>query len=168
MDYVKSSTDYVSQTTTRTVDSFKTFLAGNGVISTAAGITIGFATATFVKSFVADVIMPLIFLLLVNVVSRINKKGGSFFEKFLANKEFRFTNFVSEFVTWILIIIAAFLILDLFVRKYLVAQNVQSTASGNVFAPQVVPQPPVPQPPPSKVKEEYIQSTYPNWQGSPW
>ena len=166
MDYVKQSSDYVTQTTARTVDSFKSFLAGNGVISTAAGITIGFATATFVKSFVADVIMPLIFLLVVNIITRINKKGGSFFEKFLANKEFRFTNFVSEFVTWILILIAAFLILDLFVRKYLVSQNVSSVSTGgNVFAPP----PQVPTiVPPVRVKEEYGQSTYPNWQGSPW
>lgn len=166
MDYVKQSSDYVTQTTARTVGSFKSFLASNGVISTAAGITIGFATATFVKSFVADVIMPLIFLMVVNIVSRINKKGGSFFEKFLANKEFRFTNFVSEFITWILIIVAAFLILDLFVRKYLVAQNVPATG-GNVFAPPPAAVPSV-VPPPPKVKEEYAQSTYPNWQGSPW
>jgi large-conductance mechanosensitive channel len=108
--------------------SFKDFIVKNGVVSTAASITIGFATATFVKSFVADVIMPVIFLIIVSGVSHVNKGTSKFFSQFLANKEFHFTNFVSELVTWIMIILAAFLILDLVVRKTL-AKSFVSTES---------------------------------------
>lgn len=99
--------------------SFKQFIIENGIISVSAGITVGFATATFVKSFVADVVMPLIFMVLVNVVGRVNSGASSFMSKFLAAKEFRFVNFVSELLTWILIIFAAYLILQLIVVKYL-------------------------------------------------
>jgi len=114
--------------------SFKEFIVKNGVISTAASITIGFATATFVKSFVADVVMPLIFLVIVGGVSKVNKSSGTFISQFLSSKEFKFTNFVSELITWILIVVAAFMVLDLVVRKTLGNAPITS-APPTVFGP---------------------------------
>lgn len=114
--------------------NFKEFIVKNGVVSTAAAITIGFATATLVKSIVSDVIMPVIFLLLVRGVGRLNRNVGGFFAQFLATKHFRFTNFVSEAITWVLIVMAAFLVLDLVVRKTL-GNAVTSPAPQNVFSP---------------------------------
>lgn len=99
--------------------NFKEFIVKNGVVSTAASITIGFASATFIKSFVADVIMPLVFIVIVGGLKHVNKETSRFFSQFLSSKELRFTNFASELVTWVLIIVAAFLVLDLVVRKTL-------------------------------------------------
>lgn len=135
--------------------SFKEFMVKNGILATAASITIGFATATFVKSFVADVVMPLVFLILVGGTSRISKDTGNFFSRFLASKEFRFTNFASEMITWVLIILSAYLVLEM-VRKYLKYQNVSAPIQSNPFAPQQqMPQPIVLIKPPTGVKEEY-------------
>jgi len=145
-------------------DSFKGFIVKNGVISTAASITIGFATATFIKSFVADIVMPAVFLVMVGGVGKINHKTGSFISQFLADREFKTTNFVSELITWILIIIASFIVLDVFVRKTMSMQSTpqSAVAPSNPF----VPRPPVQQqqqqpqlqqrlPSAKRVQEEY-------------
>lgn len=100
------------------VPSFAQFIANNGILAASAGITIGFATATFVKSFVADVIMPVIFLLVLTV----NKKASGFVGHFLSSKELRFTNFISELITWVLIIGVAFLTIEL-IRKHLLNKS---------------------------------------------
>lgn len=119
--------------------SFVEFMIKNNVVATTAGITIGFATATFVKSFVSDVIMPLLFLLIVGGSSKLSAKTSSFFGQFLHDKEFRFTNFVSELVTWIVIIVCAYLIIDLVVLKALnktsMVQLVQQSNPFNVQQP---------------------------------
>ena len=119
------------------MSSFKDFISNNGIIATTAGITIGFATATFVKSFVADVVLPIVFLALVSGTGKVSSSTSSFFSKFLSNKEFLFTNFISEFITWIAIVLIAWLVLDL-VYKYVNANGsgFKMPAMGNPFAPK--------------------------------
>ena len=111
--------------------SFTKFIADNGILATSAGITIGFATATFIKSFIADVIMPLIFL----AIFSLSKKTGGFVGSFLASKELRFTNFVSELITWLFIILAAYIIIELIRRS--IRNSVSSSAPKNPFMPPV-------------------------------
>jgi large-conductance mechanosensitive channel len=113
--------------------SFSKFITDNGILAASAGITIGFATATFVKSFVADVIMPVIFLAIVAV----NKNASGFVAKFLASTNLRFTNFVSELVTWILIVITVFFIINL-IRKQL--QTTPTAQPATTFANPMLPQ----------------------------
>lgn len=140
------------------MSSFKSFIVDNGVLSTTAGITIGFATATFVKSFVADVILPIIFLIMVKATGKVSKDTSGFFSRFLSKKEFMFTNFISETITWLLIVLVAFLVLDAvyvhyiknkpiisqeaMVKPFQVTQEFLKTI--NPFAPP--PQVPVPPP----------------------
>jgi len=110
--------------------SFKGFITQNGIIATAAGITIGFATATFFKSLVADMILPVFFMILVKGTGKVSTGTGNFFAQFLSNKGFRFTNFVSELITWILIILAAWLIINL-INKYIMKNvRMQHTRAG--------------------------------------
>lgn len=113
--------------------NFAEFVTSNGILAATAGITIGFATATFIKSFVSDVILPVIFL----VILAINRKTGGFVAKFLASKEFRFTNFISEFITWILILLTAYLIIEQ-TRKYLISSKMtDSNKQMNLFGMQI-------------------------------
>ena len=106
-------------------ESFSDFISQNGIVATTAGITIGFATATFVKSLAADIFMPLIFMALAKSTGK-----ASFFAKFLTNKEFLFTNFVSELITWVLIVLTAWVVLDV-AYKYLL--NTSSSVSMPAF-----------------------------------
>ena len=110
------------------MDSFSDFVANNGILAAAAGITIGFATATFVKSLVSDIIIPVIFLVIVSI----SKNTGGFVSKFLNSKELRFTNFVSELITWVLIVVAAYLVIDA------IRRNIKSKAMTQVQAPAAV------------------------------
>lgn len=113
--------------------SFTKFIADNGILATSAGITIGFATATFIKSFIADVIMPLIFL----AIFSLSKKTGGFVGSFLSSKELRFTNFVSELITWLFIILAAYIIIELIRRSIRNSVSSSSSAPKNPFMPPV-------------------------------
>ena len=108
--------------------SFKDFVAQNGIVATTAGITIGFATATFVKSLVADVVMPVIFMILVKSTGK-----ASFFSKFLSDKEFLFTNFVSEFITWILIVLTAWIVLAVAFKYLSSATSISLPTMSNPF-----------------------------------
>ena len=114
--------------------SFRDFITQNGIISTTAGITIGFATASFVKSFVADIIMPIIFLILVKATGKVSSTTSGFFAKFLSNKEFLFTNFVSELITWVVIVLTAWLVLDLVYRYVIMQDKIKLPVIANPFA----------------------------------
>lgn len=105
------------------MSDFKSFLINNGVISVTAGITMGIATATFVKSFVADIILPVIFLVLVKGSSTVSKDASGFFSKFLSKKDFLFVNFISELITWVLIVMTALIILKVVYNHYIMQQK---------------------------------------------
>lgn len=113
------------------MSSFVDFISDNGILATSAGITIGFATATFIKSFVADVVIPVIVL----VVYKFNSNGGKFVGRLVANKELHFANFVSEMITWVLIIVASFFIIDA-IRTRLVTRRPGPPTSGVFMPPQ--------------------------------
>lgn len=113
------------------MSSFVEFISDNGILATSAGITIGFATATFIKSFVADVVIPTIILL----VFKLSKSSGKFVSGFVANKELHFTNFVGELITWALIVVSAFLIINA-IRKHLLKTPSKPVVAGsNPFVP---------------------------------
>lgn len=94
------------------MSDFKSYLVQNGVIPVTAGITIGFATVTFIKSLVADLVLPLVFLVIVKGTGAVSKDASGFFGRFLTKKDFLFTNFVSELITWLLIVVVALVILN--------------------------------------------------------
>lgn len=101
-------------------DDFKDFLIRNGIVTTAAAITIGIASATFIKGFVADIMMPAFYfvvgkLLLQNVSNRMYKSVTDIFGD---KAEFNFDGFLKDFVTWGFIVFAAFLIIEYVVRRW--------------------------------------------------
>ena len=140
------------------MSDFKSFLVNNGVIASTAGITIGFATATFVKSLVADIVLPSIFLL-ISKGSGVVSKDGSFLTKFLAKKEYMFTNFISETITWIFIVLTAFFLLNFFYDHYIKNKPIisQETLSKPFsVAQEFFKMPQAPPPPPPPPKREYF------------
>lgn len=120
------------------MSDMKSFLIQNGIIATTAGITIGFATATFVKSFVSDVILPVIFMVVVKGTGTVSKDTSSFFSRFLSKKEFLFTNFISETITWLAIVLLSYVILQGIYTNYIRKPNTPGVAQefSNPFAPK--------------------------------
>ena len=84
-------------------NNMKKFIIDNGIIGTAAGVCIAIATKDVVQSFVNDVIMPSIYLLLVSM-------NVAYFSKSLSSKHsVDFPHFVNQFVSWIFVTIITFL-----------------------------------------------------------
>jgi large-conductance mechanosensitive channel len=105
------------------VNDFKSFLVSNNIIGIAAAMTIGIASAGFIKSFVSSVLMPAVYLvigkiILQNVNSKLYKGVANIFGD---KAEFDFDTFVKELLTWVFIIIGAYLIMDFVVRRWLLA-----------------------------------------------
>ena len=84
-------------------NNMKKFIIDNGIIGTAAGVCIAIATKDVVQSFVNDVIMPSIYLLLVSM-------NVAYFNKSLSSKHsVDFPHFINQFVSWIFVTIITFL-----------------------------------------------------------
>jgi large-conductance mechanosensitive channel len=84
-------------------DQMKKFIVDNGIIGTAAGVCIAVSTKDTIQSFVGDVIMPAIYLLLVTI-------NSSYFSKSLLNKHtIDFPKFLNQFISWIFVVIMTFL-----------------------------------------------------------
>jgi len=84
-------------------DQMKKFIIDNGIIGTAAGVCIAVSTKDTIQSFVGDVIMPAIYLLLVTL-------NSSYFSKSLLGKHtVDFPKFLNQFVSWIFVVIMTFL-----------------------------------------------------------
>jgi len=66
-----------------------------------------------------------------------------FFSEYLHNQSFRFANFVSELITWILIVLAAWLVLSI-IYRYFLTQKAPSPPAPIVSNPFAPPPPAVP------------------------
>lgn len=83
-------------------DQMKKFIIDNGIIGTAAGVCIAVSTKDTIQSFVGDIIMPAIYLLLVTL-------NSSYFSKSLLGKHtIDFPKFLNQFVSWIFVVIMTF------------------------------------------------------------
>lgn len=84
-------------------DNMKKFIVDNGIVGTAAGVCIAVATKDVVQSFVNDIIMPSIYLLLITL-------NATYFNKMLSSKHnIDFTHFINQFVSWVFVVIITFL-----------------------------------------------------------
>jgi large-conductance mechanosensitive channel len=81
--------------------------ASRFIIYNAAALAIGMATLGLIKSSISDFIMPILFLIFVNGTKNISRGTAAFFQKVLTNKELRFTNFITEVLTWVLVVVIA-------------------------------------------------------------
>jgi large-conductance mechanosensitive channel len=83
-------------------DQMKKFIVDNGIIGTAAGVCIAVSTKDTIQSFVGDIIMPAIYLLLVTL-------NSTYFSKSLLGKHtIDFPKFLNQFVSWIFVVIMTF------------------------------------------------------------
>ncbi len=121
-----------------TLSEYKDFLLENKVLTTAAGITFGQASLQLIKSFVADLVLPFIYMLISSITALVGKgysntlssqRGGGkvaavavpkpgFLAKVLVHKEIMFANFLAEVVTYILMLISAYFFITYLFRSY--------------------------------------------------
>jgi len=94
-------------------EDLKSFIVDNGILGTMAGISIGIATRDLISSLVGDIIIPLIIVLLV----RLNIKSLTSILPGNGKSTIDITNFIKQFVSWILIIIISFIFIKTAVEK---------------------------------------------------
>ena len=87
------------------VSDFKKFIVDNNIVGTSAGVCVALAAKDGIQSFVGDIIIPAIVLLLhtlrIDMLSKyLPINGGS---------QFNVESFAKQFITFILIIIISFL-----------------------------------------------------------
>jgi len=93
-------------------EKFSKFVVDNGIAGTAAGVSIAISTKDVITSFVGDILIPLIYLLLI----RINATAVKVLPE---NNKINGTAFIQHFITWIFVIIITFLFIQYFFNNIL-------------------------------------------------
>lgn len=91
------------------VENIKKFVVDNGIVGTTAGVCVGLAAKDAIQSFVNDIIVPFILLF-------INSFHIDFIKRYLdttGKKHLNITNFIKNFITFLLIVIISFLFVNL-------------------------------------------------------
>lgn len=106
-------------------NDFKKFMMKNNIVITAAAITIGIASAAFIKSFVGSILMPSVYLVIGKIILQNlnNKLYKSVTDIFGDKVDFDFDSFIKDLVTWIFIVVAAYFIMDFVVRRWLLGPS---------------------------------------------
>ena len=85
---------------------FKQFILGNNVLLTATGFMIGIASSVFIKSIAKDLVIPSLYK---TTGLFVNKKN---LYKLFPDTEYNWFNLFSETISWILMILIAFIIIN--------------------------------------------------------
>ena len=97
-------------------DNFAKFVVDNGIAGTAAGVSIAISTKDVITSFVGDILIPLIYLLMI----RVNVNAA----KILSNHtKLNGIAFVQQFITWMFVIIITFVFIQYFFNNFLGVSN---------------------------------------------
>ena len=101
-------------------DNLKQFITENGIMGTMAGVSIGIVTKDLITSLVGDIIIPSIILLLLNLkiknLTSILPGNGT--------SDLNITNFIKQFVSWILVVIITFVFIRNFVQGVLGVESI--------------------------------------------
>jgi large-conductance mechanosensitive channel len=91
------------------VENIKSFVVDNGIVGTTAGVCVGLAAKDAIQSFVNDIIVPVILIF-------INSFHADFIKRYLdttGKKHLDITNFIKNFITFMLIVIISFLFVNI-------------------------------------------------------
>lgn len=119
---------------------FKDFLLKNNIIVTAAAITIGIASASFIKSFVSGLLMPLFYLVIGKLILRNvhDKLYNSVSDIFGDKADFNVDGFIRELITWVFIVFGAYILMDFIIRRWVLRATEKERGHGPAANPALV------------------------------
>jgi len=89
------------------IEQLKKFIIDNGIIGTAAGVSIALVTKDVIQSLVGDIIIPGICVILLGL-------NIKYVSSCLPGKtNFDITNFIKQFISWIFVIVITFLFIKI-------------------------------------------------------
>jgi large-conductance mechanosensitive channel len=92
---------------TKFKEDLKKFIVDNGVIGTAAGVSIALVTKDIIQSFVGDIVLPSFYFVLASL--KINQVTDMLPGKRILD----FTNFMKQLISWVLVIIITYLFITI-------------------------------------------------------
>ncbi len=107
MYYIMSIVNNIQASKNEFVEQLKKFIIDNGIIGTAAGVSIALVTKDVIQSLVGDIIIPSICALLLRL-------NITYITSCLPGKtNFDITNFIKQSVSWVFVIIITFLFIKI-------------------------------------------------------
>jgi large-conductance mechanosensitive channel len=109
--------NHVQQRAQNALHEFEAFLIDNNILAIAAGLTIGFATSSFIKSAVGDIVLPAIYksigaYLIKNVSTQAFETMNDIFPK-----QFNVHDFLKETLTFVFIILLVYLMFNWLLKR---------------------------------------------------
>jgi len=113
-------------------EQLKQFIINNGIIGTSAGVCIALVTKDVIQSLVADLVIPIIilvlsFLKLKFLINILPKKDKS---------QINIVNFINQLITWFLVIIITFLFIQYSMKYLFGIDNIADKSIKKVEKPQ--------------------------------
>lgn len=105
------------------IAELKAFLIANNLLTTMAGVTIGFSTGVMIRSLVGDIILPLMYAA---ILQRFKRTSSAFAPISKMNLD----NFLKDFISWIFVILFTFFLIEYLLRKSFLKTMPQSHAVG--------------------------------------
>ena len=120
-----------------TDNDFKNFIISNGVVTAAVAITIGIATAAFIKAIVADLMMPGFYIIFGNyILQRVSTKAFKKMTELFADRSaINLDGFFKEFITWVFVILGSYILLNFFISKWFLGQGRNNNMSPSSINP---------------------------------
>jgi large-conductance mechanosensitive channel len=139
------------------LEGFREFMIKYNVVGIMVGFAFAVTTIAFIKSFVSDIFIPSIYILLGQLI--IKHISSTFYGKFtdLFGSPINIDNFIKEFITWVLIIISIYFIAKYFIQRTILGQDEPMASHGLYASPPVAPAPVTPTLSPYVQKKPVIQ-----------
>jgi large-conductance mechanosensitive channel len=131
------------------IDGFREFMIKYNVIGLMVGFAFAVATIGFIKSFVSDLLIPTIYLIIGKFI--LQYINTTVFDKFthLFGSSINIDNFVKEFFTWILILLSTYIIIKYFIIREILGEKTVDNKN------KILPSPTTPATSPNVSKQEF-------------
>jgi large-conductance mechanosensitive channel len=102
-------------------ENLKQFIVNNGIIGTTAGVCIALVTKELIQTFISDIFIPLIII----VLTFINIK--SIIKILPVTSGLNITHFITQIITWLIMILTTFLFITYFMNTMGIDKNIKKT-----------------------------------------
>jgi large-conductance mechanosensitive channel len=142
------------------IDGFREFMIKYNVIGLMVGFAFAVATIGFIKSFVSDLLIPTIYLVIGKFI--LQYVNSTVFNKFttLFGSDINIDNFIKEFFTWILILLSTYLIIKYFIIREILGNKNELPAAQHSISTPLPPLPNTPAMSPNTKQEKYYQEHF--------
>jgi large-conductance mechanosensitive channel len=112
--------------------SIKDFLVNNNILTTMAAVTIAFSTGMMMRSLAGDIVLPGLYRLILHKVSVISAA-------FAPINTVHVDSFLKEFISWIMVIILTYFIIEYVVKHWVLKVPPKQPAATAATAATLVP-----------------------------